>query len=163
MGLSLLDRLWGRHRIRLEPLAPRHAATIAGLHAANFARGWDANECDRLLANANIQADGVFIDDDAEPSGFLLTRIAADEAEILTLCVDAAHRQRGLGRLLIERQVPLLRRQGVGNLFLEVDADNSPALALYRRLGFEQVGQRPGYYARPDGGRALALVMRLAL
>ena len=45
-------------------------------------------------------------------------------------------------------------------LFLEVDETNVPALALYRRLGFREVGKRPAYYDRAEGGRSGALVMR---
>jgi ribosomal-protein-alanine N-acetyltransferase len=44
-----------------------------------------------------------------------------------------------------------------------VEDGNEPALALYRRLGFQSVGRRDGYYLRPDGSRAGALSMSLAL
>ena len=49
---------------------------------------------------------------------------------------------------------------GAGTLFLEVDADNVPAIKLYHRFGFIKVGERAGYYRRPDGKPATALVMR---
>jgi ribosomal-protein-alanine N-acetyltransferase len=62
--------------------------------------------------------------------------------------------------MLLDRHLHNLERRGIARLFLEVESGNKPALALYRRFGFVQVGERPGYYARPDGSRALALIMR---
>jgi ribosomal-protein-alanine N-acetyltransferase len=59
--------------------------------------------------------------------------------------------------------LPSLQRRAVARLFLEVEDGNAPAERLYRAAGFTVVGQRAGYYAKPDGGRALAHVMRLDL
>ncbi|MET0429646.1 MAG: ribosomal-protein-alanine acetyltransferase, partial [Microvirga sp.] len=56
-----------------------------------------------------------------------------------------------------------LAPRGARIVFLEVEEGNAPALALYRRLGFREVGRREGYYARPDGTRAAALTMSLDL
>jgi ribosomal-protein-alanine N-acetyltransferase len=53
--------------------------------------------------------------------------------------------------------------QGATRLFLEVADDNAAALALYARAGFSEAGRRPGYYARPDGGRQDALILALNL
>jgi ribosomal-protein-alanine N-acetyltransferase len=89
-----------------------------------------------------------------------MSRLAADEAEILTICIDPAHRGRGLGHLLLERHLAHLVRRGVATLFLEVEDNNAPALALYRAFHFAKVGERPGYYLKPDGTRALALILR---
>lgn len=158
--MNLIDRLFGRARIRIEAVSTRHAASIAALHGGSFAQGWSQPDLARMLSEGGILADGVFIEDSPEPCGFVLSRLAADEAEILTICLDPAMRGRGLGRLLLERHMHELARRGVGRLFLEVDEKNASALALYRRHGFRQVGERPGYYAMPDGDRALALILR---
>jgi ribosomal-protein-alanine N-acetyltransferase len=161
--MNLLERFFGRPRLRFEALAPAHAASVARLHGASFARGWDQPEVARMLSERNILSDGVFAGSSATPCGFVMSRLAADEAEILTIAIDASMRGQGLGRMLLERHLQGLQRHGVARLFLEVEEFNEPALALYRRFGFARVGERPGYYAKPDGSRALALILRREL
>ena len=95
--------------------------------------------------------------------GFVLSRLAADEAEILTIAVDAAHQGRGVGRALLSENLRQAANAGAKAMFLEVAKDNGAALALYERFGFVKVGERAGYYRRADGTRATAIVMRKAL
>jgi [ribosomal protein S18]-alanine N-acetyltransferase len=92
--------------------------------------------------------------------GFVLSRLAADEAEILTIAVDAAYQGRGVGRALLSENLRQAANAGAKAIFLEVAKDNAPALALYGRFGFVKVGERAGYYRRGDGTRATAVVMR---
>ena len=95
--------------------------------------------------------------------GFVLSRLAADEAEILTIAVDAAHQGRGVGRALLSENLRQAANAGAKVMFLEVAKDNAPALALYEGFGFARVGERAGYYRRADGTRASAVVMRKLL
>ena len=95
--------------------------------------------------------------------GFVLARLAADEAEILTIAVEAATRGRGVGRALLSESLRQAANAGAKTMFLEVDRSNTPALALYKHLGFVAVGERAGYYRRKDGARETAIVMRKAL
>ena len=81
-------------------------------------------------------------------SGFVLARLVAGEAEILTVAVARSHRRLGLGWLLMDAVLRDLHTRRADALFLEVDESNTPAITLYRRLGFRQVGRRPDYYAR---------------
>ena len=55
------------------------------------------------------------------------------------------------------------KRAEAKRLFLEVADDNIPALVLYSRSGFKEVGRRKGYYQRANGAKADALVLALAL
>lgn len=124
----------------------------AALHRKCFAEApppWRAEDFESLLAQPGVTQF-------AEPFGFILMRQAADEAEILTLAVDPAHRRRGIAQRLIARATDALFVQGVRLIFLEVAAPNVPAIALYQKAGFAEVGRRPRFYA----SRVDALVMR---
>jgi ribosomal-protein-alanine N-acetyltransferase len=135
------------------------------LHRAAFAplgeRGWTRQDMAELHASPG--ASGVMLLSDGKQIGFALCRVAADEAELLTIVVDAAHRRRGAGRFLLETVIEHVRAAGASALFLEVGADNPAACSLYEQMSFRTVGRRTGYYRRSGGPNADALVMRLAL
>ena len=78
---------------------------------------------------------------------------AVEEAELLRIAVDPAHRGGGLGRRLLEACQDALAAGGMGELHLEVRASNRAAIGLYRACGWTPCGRRGGYY--PDGEDAL--------
>jgi len=128
---------------------------LAALHAASFPTSWDAPAITALLAGP-----GAFAFHHGD--GFVLARVAGDEAEILTLAVMPQKRGQGLGRALLQAAIARAQELGAQSVFLEVGADNPSALALYAGLGFAKVGVRKGYYASASGGSD-ALVLRLPL
>jgi ribosomal-protein-alanine N-acetyltransferase len=136
-------------------------AACASLHATSFAHSWSTAEFEALLLDPACLAEG--IDGKSGLAGFMLSRRALDEAEILTVVVDPRARRQGCGERLLASHLARLPRDGVTTLFLEVSESNVAALALYRRLGFVQIGKRSNYYAQPDGTRANALIMRRSL
>ena len=71
--------------------------------------------------------------------------------------VLSEYRKRGIGKGLLEAVFQYMREKGIGVLSLEVREDNTPALRLYEKLGFCQVGRRPRYYQKP---REDALILR---
>lgn len=91
----------------------------------------------------------------APAGGMILARVAADEAEVLTLAVDPAAQRQGLGRTLLEQAMATAGQRGATAAFLEVASANAPARALYEAASFVMVGRRNGYY--PGGGDALVL------
>ena len=127
---------------------------LAALHAEAFDTPWDAASLSALLASP-----GVFAVE--QPDGFILIRVVADEAEILTLAVRPAARRSGLGGRLVEAAVVRAAALGAERMFLEVAEDNVAARALYARAGFHQAGRRRSYYARSDGSREDALILAL--
>lgn len=149
---------------RTERLDVTRARHVAGLHhQGGFARGWEPGECAALLADPAVLADGVFSGASPHPLGFVISRRAADEAEILSIVVARSQRGDGLGRALLNAHIGQLAAQGVAHVYLEVEDGNLPAERLYRQIGFREVGRRKDYYPRPDGSRAGAVTMRLDL
>jgi len=92
--------------------------------------------------------------------GYLLGRVAADEAEVLNLAVHPAHRRCGIARGLVTTALDEFRAAGAGNAYLEVRATNAEAQAFYRTLGFEEQGRRTRYYDNP---REDAVIMGLEI
>ena len=139
-----------------------HAAACAAIHAKAFHQGWSAQEITDLALEPSVLAHVALDSTEKTVLGFSLARCAGQEAEILTIVVDAAAQGRGLGRLLLQTQLEVMAAQGIREVFLEVEAGNAAALALYKRLGFTQVGERKAYYARPGPPPASALILRWA-
>lgn len=81
------------------------------------------------------------------PDAFLIGRVIADEAELLTLAVAPAARRQGLGRRLVGDFTATARDSGARQGFLEVASDNAPAQALYAAAGWRRAGLRRNYYA----------------
>lgn len=129
-------------------------AELAALHARCFTspRPWNEAEFTDILG-----VTGSFLT--FQPDGFLLGRVIADEAELLTIAVDPNSRRRGTGRRLIADFVTEAHDRGATTAFLEVAADNLPALALYRATGWQDAGSRRNYYG-PDQD---AILMHLPL
>ena len=88
-----------------------------------------------------------------EPAaGFYLSRHGYEEAELLLIAVDPAHRGKGIGGTLLARFAAEARTRGAQRLLLEMRRGN-PAESLYRRFGFQQIGERPNYYRTASGAR----------
>jgi [ribosomal protein S18]-alanine N-acetyltransferase len=135
------------------------------LHGEAFAplgeRVWTRQDIAELLALPGVA--GWALQSGDRAIGFALCRVAADEAELLTIAVQADQRGRGAGRTLLAAVTAHARAAGARSLFLEVGADNPAALALYGRAAFRAIGSRKAYYQRGGGAAADAVVMRLTL
>jgi [ribosomal protein S18]-alanine N-acetyltransferase len=155
---------FGRHPPPvIRPLRADRAEACAHLHGRSFAHPWSAEEFAALLRDASGLAAAALNPANGRLHGFVLSRLAGDEAEILTIAVESAKQGHGVGGALLRENLRQAANAGALAMFLEVAADNAPGVALYRRQGFVQVGERPGYYRRADGTKATALIMRKAL
>ena len=103
------------------------------------------------------------LDADAQLLGYFLAQPGFEETHLLNLAVAPRHQRQGHGRALLAQLQTWARTRGDQALWLEVRAGNPSALALYRRLGFAQMGLRKGYYPASGQQREDALVLRLDL
>jgi [ribosomal protein S18]-alanine N-acetyltransferase len=128
---------------------------LAAIHSSAFsaADAWSRDVFDLQLALPNVFS---LIH---ESGGLILVRVAADEAEILTLAVAPEAQRTGLGYILLTRAAEVAAYQGARVVFLEVSVANIAARALYTKAGFIEAGRRPHYYS----DRSDALVLRLDL
>jgi len=149
----------------LRPLGALDLDLAAGLHGEAFAslgeRAWTRQDVAELLASPGVA--GLVLQAANEAVGFAVCRVAADEAELLTIAVRPSWRRHGGGRTLLQAVIAHAREARAHSLFLEVGADNPAALALYGQTAFEAVGRRKAYYRRGGRRPADAVVMRLAL
>jgi ribosomal-protein-alanine N-acetyltransferase len=132
--------------VALRRAGPADAATLAALHAASFARGWDEASMAQFLAAPSCLCLVASSASAKTPQGFLIARAADDEAEILTLAVLPESRRRGLARALLAEAIATLSAAGAKRLFLEVEESNVPARRLYQTFGAVPVGERKAYY-----------------
>lgn len=146
-----------------EPANPGDAAEFSEMHAASFARGWGVSEMEDMLRDRSVIACALRRAGRSGAFGFALSRVAADEAEVLSIAVAESRRGSGGGAVLFGAHLGRLMQAGVRRVALEVDEDNAAAIALYRRFGFETVGRRKAYYQRKDGSRAGAHIMALEM
>ena len=142
----------------IEAATLRDAPRLAQLHGASFHRGWGEGEFERMISERNTLVHRLTLG--RKTIGFAVSRIGADEAEILSIAIDAGQRGRGLSRNLLLTHLGHLAGRGVRRIFLEVEENNMPARRLYERAGFAAVGRRERYYRQEDGEQLNALLMR---
>ena len=86
----------------------------------------------------------------ASENGFIVWRVAADEAEIISIGVAPDARRNGIAETMIFLMEQELKKQSIVNVFLEVSEVNTPAKNLYKKCGFKPTGRRPKYYDGTD-------------
>lgn len=137
----------------LQQLADVHQAAFAPLKQS----GWDAAKIGETLnGNGGLVT---IVSRGGHACGFALARLVADEAELITLAVHPAQQRRFLAERMLDILSGALTEKGVQRFFLEVRQDNSAAIALYRKLEFDQVATRKAYYQTQSGAWVDALIL----
>ena len=133
--------------LTLIPMDFAHVPQIASIEEATFSLPWDA---DSILAELdNPLALWLVVVEDEKVLGYVGSQTVFEDADILNVAVLPAARRRGIAEALMTALESRLSERGAERITLEVRASNAPAIALYRKLGYAQVGLRKNYYEKP--------------
>ena len=132
-----------------------HISSVANLEKICFSDPWSEKSVGEELHN-ELSLWLVAMEGD-HLAGYVGSQTVLGETDMMNVAVDPAFRRQGLGEKLIHSLIVQLKAAGSHCLTLEVRASNTPAIALYQKLGFQEVGRRPKYYRKP---REEALILR---
>ena len=141
--------------IHIVPMENHHVPQVAALEKQCFSEPWSKNSVASELSNP-LSAWLVAMDGDAL-AGYVGSQSVMGESDMMNIAVDAHYRRQGIAQALVKELVAQLKEKGNHSLTLEVRISNQPAIALYEKLGFVQVGKRPNYYRNPKED---ALILR---
>lgn len=136
-------------------MSREHVPQIAQLESLCFSSPWSELSIESELTNP--LALWIVAVDNYRVAGYVGSQSVMGEADMMNLAVDSTFRRMGVGQKLVEKLVEALSENNVHSLTLEVRASNEGAISLYKKLDFQQVGRRPGYYSGPKED---ALILR---
>lgn len=89
---------------------------------------------------------GWFLKKREKKIGYILFNIAFEEAHLMSVVIGSPYRHQGYAGFLLRGSIEQLNTFHLKRLILEVRVDNLPAIRLYERAGFRQIGKRKNYY-----------------
>ncbi len=140
-------------RMRLEDVPTAHAIDVS-----SFTLPWPERSL-RFEVSDNPAARCWVVELDGQVVGMLVLWVIVDEAHIATLATHPDHRRQGLARGLLVHALQEAYQEGARSALLEVRAGNQAALAMYQKLGFDEVGHRTNYY-KDNGENAILMTLR---
>ena len=139
----------------IETMKSSHVAQIAQLEKICFSDPWSeksiASELNNELAFWLTAMEG------EQVAGYIGSQTVMDESDMMNVAVHPDFRRKGIAEALVNALVEALKSKGSRCLTLEVRASNVPAITLYGKLGFSEIGRRKNYYRNP---REDALILR---
>ncbi len=141
--------------MKIVPMNEGHVAQIAELEQLCFSTPWDAASVASELTNRLSL--WLVAEEDGSLAGYVGSQSVLGEADMMNVAVDPAFRRKGVAEALVTALLDELKSRGNYCLSLEVRVSNDAAIALYKKLGFSQVGRRKNYYQKP---REDALILR---
>ena len=141
--------------IKIKNMLAEHVAQVAELEKICFTTPWSEKSIASELKN--IYALWLVAEDQGTVVAYIGSQLSHPEADVMNVAVSPERRREGIAEVLVDALVMELKRLGCSSLTLEVGASNDPAVGLYQKTGFHQVGRRKNYYHNPKED---ALILR---
>ena len=142
--------------MRIVPMTADHVVSVAELEKICFGtEAWSEKSVASELTNA-LSLWLVAMEED-KVAGYVGSQTVMDETDMMNVAVHPDHRRKGIAEALVLSLAEALKEKGSHCLTLEVRASNAPAIGLYEKLGFQQIGLRKNYYHNPKED---ALILR---
>ena len=132
-----------------------HVSQVAQLEKICFSDPWSENSVASELKNK--LALWLVAEEEGRVAGYIGSQTCGDESDVMNVAVHPDFRRKGIAEALVNVLVEELKAMGSHCLTLEVRASNDPAIALYEKLDFHEIGRRKNYYRNP---REDALILR---
>ena len=132
-----------------------HVSAVSALEKICFSDPWSENSVASELKNK--LALWLVAEENGAVAGYIGSQTCTDESDVMNVAVHPDFRRRGIAEALVNALVAELKAMGSHCLTLEVRASNGPAIALYEKLDFHEIGRRKNYYRNPKED---ALILR---
>ena len=139
-----------KNEVQITEMSLFDLENIKDILISDFDDFWNYNILKEELESSNSKYI-IAKTNDGEIIGFAGIKIIVDTADIMNIVVKKSWRKQGVGNLLLSNLISLCKNSNLSSLSLEVNEDNLPAIHLYEKFGFKQIGVRKNYYHSKDG------------
>ena len=131
----------------IRKMEARDVSGVAKIEQENFSMPWS----EKAFMDSLYQKEALFLvaEEEDRVLGYIGIYLSFEEGEITNVSVDSSSRNKGVGSELVEQLKKEAQARGTEKIFLEVRVSNEPAIRLYEKQGFEQVGCRKNFYEKP--------------
>jgi ribosomal-protein-alanine N-acetyltransferase len=134
-------------------MKPSEAALFASWEKSERPYPWNETQFGETLLSTTQMT--LVLDQEEEPVGYGVLQMVEGESYLLNIMVRSDCRQKGVGETLLRKLLSWSKDGGATHMFLDVDPENTPAVALYQKCGFQIFGRRPKAYPRGESSQLL--------
>ena len=148
-----------KNEVQITEMSLFDLENIKDILISDFDDFWNYNILKEELESSNSKYI-IAKTNDGEIIGFAGIKIIVDTADIMNIVVKKSWRKQGVGNLLLSNLISICKISNLSSLSLEVNEDNLPAIHLYEKVGFRQVGLRKNYYCNNNDGVVMKYIIK---